>query len=206
MYTKMKVTALGDFAEILSREFRWPKPGDQAFTKSSDWQQNALTTQGVHGRLVLMMTGYKEAADTLVDEAQQSGFKRDTLIYPVIFLYRQFIELELKYLIYTFGGRVGVEANWKSHDIAFLWTEFVKVLAGYGVQDPDKTDAVVSSIVAEFAKVDPQSYSYRYPVDTRGHEVPLGVDVLNLSALKDVMDGVGGYFTGCDGYLDHLAD
>jgi hypothetical protein len=71
-------------------------------------------------------------------------------VYPIIFTYRQFIELELKYLIATYGFTVGIEANWRSHDVAFLWSEFVKVLAGY------------------------------------------------------VMEGVGGFFTGCDGYLDHL--
>jgi len=60
------------------------------------------------------------------------------------------------------------------------------------------------AIVAEFAKVDPKSYSYRYPVDIHGKEIPLGVEVLDLAVLKDVMDGVGGYFTGSDGYLDHL--
>jgi hypothetical protein len=70
-----------------------------------------------------------------------------------VFIYRQFIELELKYLIATYGFTVGIKANWKSRDIAFLWSEFVKVLAGFGVEDPDETDSVVSSIVAEFAKV-----------------------------------------------------
>jgi len=100
-----------------------------------------------------MMTGYKKAADLLVEQSQRSGYDRDTLVYPIIFMYRQFIELELKYLISTYGPRTGVKANWKSHDIAHLWSEFVKVLAAYGVEDPDDTDSVVSAIVAEFAKV-----------------------------------------------------
>ncbi|MBN9585727.1 MAG: hypothetical protein J0G34_10060 [Afipia sp.] len=195
---------MSNFADILNREVRWPKQGDRAFTESDEWQQNARVTKGVHSRLVIMMTGYKKAADLLVEKSQRSGYDRDTLVYPIIFMYRQFIELELKYLVSTYGSRVGVTANWKSHDIAFLWSEFVKVLTAYGVNDPDQTDSVVRSIVAEFAKVDPGSYSYRYPVDIHGREIPLGVEVLNLQALKDVMDGVGAYFTGADGYLDHL--
>jgi hypothetical protein len=59
-------------------------------------------------------------------------------------------------------------------------------------------------LLQNFAKVDPKSYSYRYPVDIHGKEIPLGLEVLDLAVLKDVMDGVGGYFTGSDGYLDHL--
>jgi hypothetical protein len=60
--------------------------------------------------------------------------------------------------------------------------------------------AVFPSRLSRYTK----SYSYRYPVDIHGKEIPLGVEVLDLEALKDVMDGVGGYFTGSDGYLDHL--
>lgn len=195
---------MGDFAEILNREFRWPKRGDRAFTASDDWQRNAQISKGVHGRLVIMMTGYKKAADQLVEATHRSGYDRDTLVYPIMFMYRQFIELELKYIISTYGRSVGVPENWKTHDIRHLWTEFVKVLARYDVKDPDDTDSAVSSIIAEFAKVDPQSYSYRYPVDIYGNEIPVGVEVLDLGALKDVMEGVEGYFTGCDGYLDHL--
>jgi len=195
---------LENFADILNREFRWPKLGDRAFMASDEWQRNAQVQKGTHARLVIMMTGYKKAADLLVEQSQRSGYDRDTLVYPIIFMYRQFIELELKYLISTYGPRTGVKANWKSHDIAHLWSEFVKVLAAYEVKDPDDTDSVVSAIVAEFAKVDPKSYSYRYPVDIHGKEIPLGVEVLDLAVLKDVMDGVGGYFTGSDGYLDHL--
>jgi hypothetical protein len=149
--------------------------------------------------------GGRFRAPAIGGESLRSGFDRDSLVYPIIFMYRQFVELKLKYLIFTFGRRVGVRANWKSHDIALLWSEFIKVLAGYGVQDPENTDSVVSAIVAEFAKVDPKSCSYRYPVDIHGQEIALGIEVLDLGALKDVMKGVEGYFTGCDGYLDHLA-
>ncbi|MBO9501648.1 hypothetical protein [Brevundimonas sp. A19_0] len=62
----------------------------------------------------------------------------------------------------------------------------------------------MAAIVAEFAKVDPGSFSYRYPVDTKGKLIELAHDRLDLGALADVMNAVDGYFSGCDGYLDHL--
>jgi hypothetical protein len=37
---------------------------------------------------------------------------------------------------------------------------------GYGIYDPGGTNPVVAEIVAEFANVDPASFSYSYPVDT----------------------------------------
>jgi hypothetical protein len=177
---------------------------DRPFTQSSDGQQNASIDKHSHSRLVIMMTGYKMAADLMVERSARSGYDRDSLVFPIIFTYRQFIELSLKYLIATYGYAVGVQANWKSHDLAFLWKEFVKVLDGYGSDDPSETDPVVAGIVAEFAKVDPKSYSYRYPVDIHGKPIPIEHDRLDLAELADVMGGLSSYFTGCDGYLDSL--
>lgn len=80
----------------------------------------------------------------------------------------------------------------------------MKLLNCYGTSDPDVADPVVSKIVAEFGKIDPRSYSYRYPVDTNGNPVPIAYVDLHPPTLKDVMNGVAGYFTGTDGFLADL--
>lgn len=192
------------FRSILEQEFRWPKAGDRPFAQSADWRQNASIERHSHSRLVLMMTGYKQGADLMVERSAQSRWERDTLVFPILFNYRQFVELSLKYLIATYGHTVGVRENWRSHDLVVLWEQFVSVLKGYGHADPDETDPVVAAVVAEFAKVDPQSYSYRYPVDRHGKPIPIEHEELDLAVLADVMKGVEGYFSGCDGYLDNL--
>ena len=143
------------FESILKREFRWPKRGEQPFTQSPHWQDNACINQHSSGRPVMMMTGYKKAADLMVERTAQDRSDRDALVFPVIFNYRQFIELSLKYLIATYGHTVGVAANWNTHKLSVLWKTFMEVLDGYGHDDPDQTDLVVAEIVAEFAKVDP---------------------------------------------------
>lgn len=190
--------------KMLEGEFRWPRRGDQPFTRSGRPLDNACIAPHAHDRLVMMVTGYKLAADVMVERAATDRFDRDALVYPIIFNYRQFIELSLKYLIATYGPTVGVEANWNSHDLADLWKEFAKVLDGYGTDDPDGTDSVVAGMVAEFAKVDPLSFSYRYPVDKKGKPIPVEREELDLAALADAMQALDGYFTGCDGYLDNL--
>ena len=50
-------------------------------------------------------------------------------------------------------------------------------------------------------KIDPRSFAYRYPVDRDGKPLPVAKSHLHLPTLADVMDGVSGYFDGCDGYL-----
>lgn len=127
-------------------------------------------------------------------------------MYPIIFNYRQFLELSLKYQLATFGPAVGIEPNWKSHKLEYLWGVFLSILKNYGTDDPDETDPAVGEIILEFAKIDPDSYSYRYPVDSQGRPIPVAYSDLHLPTLADAMDAVAGYFSGCDGYLDSLLD
>ncbi|WGM47826.1 hypothetical protein KOAAANKH_02711 [Brevundimonas sp. NIBR10] len=192
------------FEALLSKPFRWPQAGDRLFTVSPDWDGNATLVKPPHSRMVLMMTGYKRAGDLMVAHATDDRGDRDTLVFPILFNYRQFIELSLKYLIATYGPSVEVEAIWKSHDLSVLWTRFRTVVEGFGVADPDGADEAVGRIVAEFAVVDPGSFSHRYPVDTKGRPIALALDHVDLVALADVMNTVDDYFTGCDGYLDAL--
>lgn len=192
------------FESLLDREFRWPRKGDRPFIQSASRQHNALIEPSAHGRLVMMMAGYKRAADLLVECGEADRFDRDALVYPIIFNYRQFIELSLKHLIATYGPAVGIKAIWNKHDLSELWKAFTKLLDGYGCQDVEETDPVVAEIIAEFSKVDPASFSYRYPVDTKGNPIPITHEELDLKALADVMHALEGYFTGCDGYFDSL--
>lgn len=196
----------GHFDEILHQKLRWPRKGDRLFTQSADWQANAYIEKHPHARMVRMMDGYKQGADLMVERAKDDRLARDALVYPIIFSYRQFIELSLKYLIAAYGGIVGVGENWKTHDLATLWRAFKSMLDRYGHDDPDAGDDFVAKIVAEMAKVDPRSSSYRYPVDNSGVPLAIAHHELDLATLADVMKGVEGYFSGCDGYLSHLHD
>lgn len=196
------------FESLLDRQFRWPRSGDAPFVQAPGWQDNAYIDTHGHGRFVMMMSGYKKGADLMVRRAETDPVERDALVFPIVFNYRQFIELSLKYLIATYGPAVGIGAIWDSHELAGLWMKFRQVVEAYGASDPEgsEADAVVASIVAEFAKVDPGSFSYRYPVDRKGKLIPMSHEQLDLAALADVMSAVDGYFTGCDGYLDSLED
>ncbi|MEM8851600.1 MAG: hypothetical protein AAGE03_16415 [Pseudomonadota bacterium] len=194
------------FEDILNQEFRWPTQGDIPFVAADRPLSNANIAENGFQRLMLMKTGYKAAADLMVTATIDDRPQRDVLVFPIIFNYRHFIELSLKYQIATFGPAVCVEPNWNSHNLADLWSEFLAVLEHYGTEDPDEADPVVGNIILEFAKIDPGSYSYRYPVDRKGAPIPIAYADLHLPTLADVMNGVEGYFSGCDGYLGSLLD
>jgi hypothetical protein len=60
-----------------------------------------------------------------------------------------------------------------------------EVLAGYGSADEDGATAAVAQIVAEFATVDPGSFSLSYPVGTKRWPIELTREFLDLAALAD---------------------
>lgn len=194
------------FEEVLNAQFRWPKQGDKPFVVAEEPFDNANIAGDGFTRLVLMMDGYKQAADLMIAASVDDRPMRDVLVFPIIFNYRQFLELALKYQIATYGPTVGIEPVWNTHFLDRLWGRFLEMLERYGTEDPDEADPAVGEIVLEFAKIDPDSYSYRYPVDRRGNPIPVAYTDLHLPTLADVMEGVAGYFTGCDGFLSDRRD
>lgn len=198
------MTSPSGVGELATIGIRWPQKGDKALQKSPVPDGGARIAADARQRMIVMAEGYRKGADIMVDAARTNAFERDYLVYPILFAYRQFIELSLKDLINTYGPDVGVPVQWSSHDLTFLWSQFKLVTKRYTAASGDETDAAVESIIREFAKIDPNSYSYRYPVDTKGMPVPVTHDMLDLDVLKDVLEGVSTYFVGSSDYVDHL--
>ena len=78
------------FEEILNTEFRWPRQGDRPFVVADDPFDNANIANGGFERLVLMMEGYKEAADLMVEaatsrsaDARHAGLSNHLQLSPV---------------------------------------------------------------------------------------------------------------------------
>ncbi len=178
--------------------FRWPQSTDKLIGKGgsrSDLGGNAWSRQVVIG------AGYIEAANLLVDAAGKDIYHGRILLYPVLFLYRHALELDLKYTIETYGRFAGEKPNLQDHDLVSLWRSVHKVLKHFGSNDP--ADANVERLVAEFSKLDPNSVSFRYARDNKGKDIALGTEPVNLREFRDVMQGVHNFFEGTDGYLDN---
>lgn len=192
------------FEELIGKEYRWPKPGDDPFELTDHDGNHALIAPHNLTRMLQMAEGYRRSADVLIEVALDDENQKEFLVYPILFLYRHAIELQLKYIIDTYGRDLGIGSIWNSHDFAFLWPHFLTVLKHFGTDDPDIADEAVSGVIAQFGNVDPKSFSNRYPCDTRGNPIPLVRDRVSLETLKDVMEGVFAYFAGTDSYLSDL--
>jgi hypothetical protein len=118
--------------------------------------------------------------------------------YPVVFLYRQALELYLKHIIYqsallsAFRFRDDVDGKLRnSHDLGNLFKSIESVLAVL-FPDDDALAAVVQatgSVCSDWQTLDPGSYTFRYPVDKRGHPSTKRQQI-NLRAFANRMSSV----------------
>lgn len=192
------------FEALLNLDFHWPTLGDSLFKTAPPGKGSELSDDGFQ-RLVLMATGYREAGDILVRQAEENYFHRDTLIYPIVFLYRHYIELQLKYILFMYGKRAKQEADWVHHDLDVLWPKVRRVIEHFNRKPSLKNAEALNAVetcVAEFAKIDPKSFSFRYPVTKQGQPLTLPFASVDLSNLKHVMTNLDAFFIGVDGQLD----
>jgi hypothetical protein len=189
---------------------RWPTTGDRLFPPPDDPFKGAQTARHPVTRLAVMKEGYWRAADLLVERAVEEGTSKNFLVYPIVFCYRQFLELSLKSTILFYGAPAGVKPNFKSHKLEVQWHDFRTVIEYWDQDEPPDpehtaTDNAVEEMVTEFAKIDPDSFRFRYATTTTGRPTPLTLEVVDLRNLRDLMEALHGYFMGVDGYLGDLA-
>ena len=158
--------------------------------------------------------GYKESADTLVDYAlnSKSIAVLDTYVFPILFLYRQFIELSLKslYLEYaneTIEKKVQVikEVN---HNLHQMWNKLKPTLIDS--DDGNSESEIISiaeSYVIQFHNFDNSSFKFRYPIDKDYNPLLNGEEQrIDLANLKSRMTELDNFFGGTSGKLSYFKD
>jgi hypothetical protein len=147
--------------------------------------------------------GYHAAATALARSfLAQTGY-RDYEGYPVVFLYRHAFELYLKNIIYwaarlnAFAGTPTFDAKLQNtHRLTDLAKVASALLAAL-FPDDQLTIGVNPQMVklsGEFDEIDPISYAYRYPIDTRG----------NPSTPNHQVVDIGSIFTHMEPFLEAL--
>lgn len=121
--------------------------------------------------------GYYNAAKILADNFLSKPGYRDYDGYPIVFLYRHSLELNLKNIIYwgqrlsnfndnnTFDNKM-----YNYHDLKILSDIGAKLLLRIFNDDTELKEACekIISISEQYSELDKDSYSYRYPIDKYG--------------------------------------
>jgi hypothetical protein len=189
--------------------FPWPEIGDKLFSRGQPTSA-AWLARHTDDRFYHMTEGYQLAGDLLVEQAEAGGWSaRRKLVYPIVFCYRHFLELTLKAILEKYGSMVNIEPNRSGHTLEGLWMDFRRLLrdldAEGGPGDEQATE-VVGQCVAEFAKMDPSSQTFRYPTSKRGQPFELDLDSIDLPQLHDTIEKIDTYFTCLDASLDQIKE
>ena len=185
----------------------WPTTGDTIFAHSPDWHTDAQIESSA-GDWYAYTLGYRRAGDLLVQQIDQAPSHQELLVYPILFLYRHYLELQMKHI--TAEGRSLLDKGYSfptGHSLNALWSVCCPILEQvFPESTPDDT-LVVAQLIAEFHSIDPQSITFRYPTDKNGAiSVPPGLRRINLTNLSSIMAKLeaffGGAATGISVYFD----
>ena len=142
-------------------------------TNASDWHLNARVGQQASyvDEMFIYSEGYHLAAGCLVKDiiADNSVLTVDFLIYPIVFLYRHYLELQLKDILSMAHGLLShCDDSIEGHNLGTLWKTAQPLIdqcyetAGWGAADKSQYK-IVSSLIQEFSDLDPNGEAARYP-------------------------------------------
>lgn len=191
-------------SDILSQEHRWPKQGDKLLRASENWDRGVEFISEPIQKHALLWDGYLAAGDGLVQMCLTEGYEheRHTVIYPILFNYRHGLELAMKWVILMYGDE-GLSGVRNDHNLWKLWKRCREIIEATGQTDSNADD-VVEKLVKEFHELDRAGINLRYGWAKSGRAMRLPKQSIDLENLRDVMEGIAGYFLGLDGWLDDL--
>lgn len=178
----------------------------------------------------LYAIGYKYAADLAVDQAAKEhsiDFAKyhniyrtvDVLVWPAIFLYRQYLELRLKAIIIRGTmlksceeGKFPDERDMDLktiHTFRDFWPSCKSVIKNLH-PDADQEDLkeleTMEKYIYEFSKLDEGSYTFRYPVNKKKRPWDYEKYQFSLNNLKAIMDKIYSYLEDQNNSLDGAID
>lgn len=117
--------------------------------------------------------GYKKSADIIYQELKEASLKKeiektDTLIFPLIYLYRQALELYLKFLYFKYSHIEGTGLKKilnKNHDLKAIWSELKPILEFNLNEQQSNMDLLfIENYINQYSNYDPLSMRMRYPI------------------------------------------
>ena len=182
------------------------------FGPRDDWHHNACVNYQ-HDSLHAYTRGYLTGAKALVDQVRKDRSKLDTMIFAIVFLYRHYIELKLKFIIREGNqllDRPAVDLLRYGHKIGKLWSDSRRIIEAV-FEDEDRAPLDrVTEIIEEFERDDPYATGFKYPEDTKRNRSLSELRHINVAQFSEAMDEVEALIEGAaEGvayYLDMKRD
>src|SRR5262249_35172807 len=181
---------------ITDSDYPYPQKGD-SFLRTEG--QKVLQTSSIIGNWLVYAEAYKDAADRLVDRLVGNP-EEDALVCPILFLYRHYLELTLKYQAYGIENIAPQEIPGKidtKHNLLALWQYIRKYCDSTGFNFGKEALDTVEHCIVEISELDPISMTFRYShkLDKQEHTLPSHIDVENckvvIEKLKNFFNEIG---------------
>lgn len=164
-----------------------------------------ISDEGFH----VKVTGYSEVIDFIYTNQQISN---KTKLYPLIFMFRNTIELCLKRLFYSRVDngvpRKVFNSKRKSHYIKKdLWKNVKPVIVKYANDSGEDLEIIetVEKLLDEISLLDKNGDNFRYPT-SYSLEYRIDDKKLDLSNVYMYLKAIINFLEGCDSMLDAIAD
>jgi hypothetical protein len=191
----------------------WPQKGGKLFSESGDYYEFAHFGWGdVASEFSGYTEGYKKAADSLIERvlSLRDISKLDTFVFPILFLYRQYLELELKWIVLRFSEcsldeKKDVLRN-VGHNLMGIWHQAKPLMLEEAEAQEQADVETVEDYIKQFHDFDETSFSFRYPITKNLEEILTREHRLNLSVLMERMEELYSFFSGVSGKLESIRD
>jgi hypothetical protein len=149
-----------------------PRKNDKLFRPAEDWHLNACVNYSQTPER-LYSDGYRTAARSLAEQVCESGREQDSLVYPIVYLYRHHCELVLKGITVVASALLDREMTEAEidvlgrHGLKELWTNLRPLLnpvcqcvgnAPFPTEDLDG----IESYIQQIHEHDPDGQRFRY--------------------------------------------
>jgi hypothetical protein len=185
------------------------------FRCHADWENNAIINNWM--QFVDLAECYVKSADALVTSALNDHMLLDVHVHPICFLYRHGLELILKDLTWKShylltGVKRFAEHEWRElgrHGLRNLWKSVVaNTRQVRGEKFPLSSDRAgqVEDLLEQFERHDPNSSSFRYPIDKKTGRSHASLKNVNLRVLCETVGEVFDALHKLVAYIDYCYD
>lgn len=142
--------------------------------------------------------GYRHAAEILAAHVVSNCRDHDHLVYPLVFLHRHCLEIQLKRIIHLGGHLLELpQCDLGHHRLDKLWADARPILEKTWPGASPEPLEDVASVVHDFAQTDPISTAFRYAADKQGNRSVPELRHINIQTLAEVMARVTECLDGC---------
>lgn len=168
--------------------FKLPELGDKLFIEGKDWFNNACLNY-LKDNWNLYIMGYKLAGDKLVEYVVEKNVDQDFLIFPIVFLYRHYIELQLKIIIKEGNELLDIKEDFENtHNLNKLWAKASNIMKRAWPKEENNVFVAAKDYISQLNDIDPISFSFRYPVDKKRNKTLKGLEKINIRNFSEVIN------------------